>query len=123
MEMRNWKNIEPLSFGGGETDEGWNFWEVNIFGDNDAPVDEDANDLTELGIVRVVAIEKKDVFEFETHFIYTVPEAEAYEPVSSRVKAIMLEEKEKLLERAAYDIEHAGDPKHDSLCVDIDDVF
>lgn len=121
--MRNWKNIEAVSFGGGETDEGWNFWEVNIFGDNDAPDDEDANDLTELGIVRVVAIEKKDVFEFVTHFIYKAPEAEAYEPVSSKVKAIMLEEKEKLLERAAYDIEHAGDQKHDTLCVDIDDVI
>jgi len=123
LEMRNWKNIEAVSFGGGETDEGWNFWEVEISGDNGASDDEDVNDYTELANVRVVAVQKGNNIELETHYIYKVPEAEEYEPVSARVKAIMLEEKEKLLERAAYDIEHGWNQKHDALCVDLDDVM
>ncbi|MFC3803861.1 hypothetical protein [Cohnella sp. GCM10012308] len=123
MEMRNWKNIEAVSFGGGETEEGWNYWEVSICGDNDAPDDEVANDLTELANVRVVAVQKDNTIDLVTQFIYKAPEADGYEPVSSRVNAIMLEEKEKLLETAAYNIENGLNQDHGTLCVDIDDVI
>ncbi|RAP74363.1 hypothetical protein [Paenibacillus montanisoli] len=80
--MRNWTNIQIFDVGGGVTEDGWNFCEASIHGDNNCPDDKDADDFTHLADVRVIAVENEETIKLETRYIFHVEEAAKYDPVS-----------------------------------------